>query len=50
MPPYASYKHGNRINLSFIDGHVASYTREEFNPAATNPDLLKSNFSEFCNL
>ena len=50
MPPYASYKHGNRINLSFIDGHVASYTREEFNPAATNPDLLKINFSEFCNL
>ncbi|WP_288593876.1 prepilin-type N-terminal cleavage/methylation domain-containing protein [uncultured Victivallis sp.] len=50
MPPYASYKHGGRNNLSFADGHVASYSRSEFNPGDTNADKMKVDFSLFCNL
>ena len=50
IPPYASYKHGGRINLSFADGHAASYTRQEFNPADTYASSLKISFKLFCNL
>ncbi len=50
LPPYTSYRHNNRNNLSFADGHVESFTRSEFNPSATNADQLKVDFSLFCNL
>ena len=49
-PLYTSYKHNGRTNLSFADGHVASYTRSEFDPANSSPDKLKVDFSLFCNL
>ena len=36
------------MNLTFVDGHVDSFTQQEFDPT-DNPEDRKVNYRDFCN-
>ncbi|WP_176013527.1 type II secretion system protein [Victivallis sp. Marseille-Q1083] len=43
-----AYDHSARTNLTFVDGHVDSFTQQEFDPT-DNPEDRKVNYRDFCN-